>query len=123
MTRPRSSRAEPAAASRSCEHAEGEDCLRNVGRPRAKDSRGKVPMVRRVGKVLRLETEAGALWVDVAAFAGPAGQLIPRIKLDTGFGRADVERAAARRVDHACCMPQAVAAMQHEIMIVTIAVS
>src|SRR5437899_11185705 len=53
--------------------------------------------------MLRLETERGAMAVHPPTLPGNrAGQEVARVKLDPGFGGADLERAAARRIDEAC---------------------
>src|SRR4051812_44916678 len=73
---------------------------RVVPLPGAEHGGGELRLVRRVGEVLRLETERRALFVDLAALARDLSvQEIARVELDAGLGGEHVHRAPARGID------------------------
>src|SRR5438105_10086534 len=95
-------------APRSTRYAKPEDGLRPVRRAGAEDCRGEVGVVRRIGEMLRLQDQRPAVNVHVAGFADDrAVEEIARVELNARLRRAEVERAASRRLDDACRVGQA----------------
>src|SRR5207247_5168349 len=79
---------------------------------------------RRVGKVLCLQAQAVAVFVDVTGFAGDrAVEEVPGIELHTRLGRGHVERAAAVRIDEPCRVADAGSAVQYPVVMVALAVT
>src|SRR2546430_10864017 len=80
-------------------------------------------MVRRIGKVLRLEDERRGVAVQLAARSRDRPvEKVPRVKLYAGLRRADVEGASAARVDDPGSVRQAGGpAIEHEIVVVSAA--
>ena len=82
-------------------------------------------MVRRIGEMLRLQDQRPAVNVHVAGFADDrAVEEIARVELNARLRRAEVERAASRRLDDACRVGQAsrpIPAIEHLVVIVAAA--
>src|SRR4030095_736590 len=81
-------------------------------------------MVRRVGEMLRLETEARSVLIDAARLAGDRSvQKIPGVELESRLRRRDVEGTATRRIDDARGVwKRAARAVQYEVVVVSLAV-
>lgn len=68
---------------------------------RPQDGRGKIRLVRGIGKVLCFQAEAVMLQVGFAALAGDRPvQEIPGVELETWLGRADLHDPAALGLNH-----------------------
>src|SRR6266540_924999 len=79
-------------------------------------------MVRRVGKMLGLETEAGAVRVHPPALPRDrAVEEVARVELHPGLGRADIERAPAARLYQAGGVrkTRSAAAVEHPVVVVS----
>src|SRR5207249_2485354 len=76
-------------------HAECEHGPRRKALTRTQDRRGKVRMIRRVGKMLRLEAERRPASVDVAALADRAAvEIVAGVQLESRLRGGHVEGAA-----------------------------
>src|SRR5262245_57656608 len=71
-------------------------------------------LVRRVGKVLTLEAEAGAGRVRMAMLADLPGQEVAGVELEARLGGGERDRAAARRLEDV----DAAAVIHHQVVIV-----
>src|SRR6478672_6179312 len=66
---------------------------------RTQDHRGKLRLIRRIGKVMRLEGQSVAVLVDVPALSyGGAVEEVAGIELHAGLGGVDVERTSRGRL-------------------------
>src|SRR3954470_2879304 len=80
-------------------------------------------MIRRIRKVLRLETQTSPPTVGPAALSGDSAEEIPGIELNAGLRCRDLEGAAALRIDEPRrrLQPRA-ATVNHPVVIVAAAV-
>src|SRR5436190_8994847 len=73
-------------------------------------------MVRRIGEMLGLETEAGAATESVAGGV----EVVTRVELQTRLRRGDLQRASRCRLDDERRPAQRRAAVEHEVVIVPV---
>src|SRR4051795_3750180 len=88
---------------------------------RPQHRRGETRLVRRIGEVLGLQTEAVVLDVDLAALAGDRGvEQIAVVELDARLGGVDFHHPSTGRVIHPGHRAQlADVAVAHEVVVVT----